>query len=149
MRLHNALWWACIATRVCAAPAEAQIYIKSTSPINGKPPSVSPNDARLLFAQRLALSQYHSLLDAEESTIDILNTYGEWPEPKPQRYGGSGLSRTLIIVEGVQDALGNLTPAALYIVLEQKGLMPHNRPVQEAFSIPFSYSERSTFTIRQ
>lgn len=43
---------------------------------NGEAASISTVTARLLLAQRLGLSQYHSLEDASDAAIQLLNSFG-------------------------------------------------------------------------
>ena len=110
MKLINALWWASAVAQVCAASPEAYVYLSDKSQQDNTPPSsVSPNEARLLFARRLGLSRYHSLGDASESTLELLNAYGG---PQEQLFGGKRWEehprRLLAIVEGVQQPEGIL-----------------------------------------
>ena len=73
-------------------------------PAQAEPPSISPNTARLLLAQRLGLSQYHSLQDADESTLDILNTHGGQQEQIfAYEDGSQGAEKFLLVVEGVDE----------------------------------------------
>ena len=76
MKVLASLVWASVTVQICAASREASVYYldKSTAPSNAQPPSVFPSTARLLLAQRLGLSQYHSLKNADPSTITILNS---------------------------------------------------------------------------
>ena len=48
---------------------------KSYSSSTRETPSISSITARLLFAQRLGLSQYHNLDVADEATIEFLNGF--------------------------------------------------------------------------
>lgn len=43
--------------------------------------SISTITTRLLLAQRLGLSQYHSLEDASDDAIQVLNSFGVIQEP--------------------------------------------------------------------
>ena len=76
MKLLAGFLWTALGA--CSVAAEALIYTSDVPPPASRAgtPSISPNTARLLLAQRLGLSQYHSLEDADESTLDVLNTYG-------------------------------------------------------------------------
>lgn len=62
----------------------AYIYSSSngqyTAP-KGEAASISTTTARLLLAQQLGLSQYHSLEDASDASIQILNSFGVIQEP--------------------------------------------------------------------
>ena len=106
-----------LAVLLCASAAleaytvvgEALIYTSDSSPRQApvEPPSISPHTARLLFAQRLGLSQYHNLQDADEVTLDILNTYGgEQQQIFASEERSQGAEKLLLIVEGIDE--GNL-----------------------------------------
>ena len=98
---------ACVAVRISAASSEAQVYIfpESTQP-QSQPPSISPNDARLLFAQQLGVSEYHSIGDAGESTLHLLNACAGRQRPLFSDEGRNGPWRLLLIVEGVEHPEG-------------------------------------------
>ena len=65
--------------RICAALPHAYVYTFDGSSKH-QPPSepllVSPTASRLLFAQRLGLSQYHTIDRADENTIELINRFG-------------------------------------------------------------------------
>lgn len=64
---------------LCAASPKAYVYTFDGSlghQHTSEPPSVSPAAARLLFAQRLGLSQYHTIDRADEKTIELINRFG-------------------------------------------------------------------------
>ena len=109
MKLSTGLFWVGCALDSYLVAAQASIYTSDAPPLSLKvgSPLISPNTARLLFAQRLGLSQYHSLEGADEATLDILNTYGgrqqqlfRHEEPT------SGIGRLLLIVDGVANPKG-------------------------------------------
>lgn len=65
--------------QICAALPSAYVYtvdasLKHEPP--SEPPLVSPTAARLLFAQRLGLSKYHTMDRADEDTIELINRFG-------------------------------------------------------------------------
>ena len=93
---------ACVAVRASAASSEAQVYIfpQSTQP-QWQPPSISPNDARLFFAQQLGVSEYHNIGDAEESTLSLLNAHTGRQRLLFSDEGRKGPRRLLLIFEGV------------------------------------------------
>lgn len=65
---------------------------------------VSPETARLILAQRLGLSQYHSLKSVDEQTIRQLNDFGGSPQRLLSNgYGDLGLGKLLVIIEAVQN----------------------------------------------
>ncbi len=107
MKILLGLAWISTAIKIYVASQEAPLYVQDgslSSPIS-KAQSISPNTARLLLAQRLGLSQYHDLGDADEVALDVLNRYGgpqqsafgEEDEPQKQ-----SLDRLLFIIEGVE-----------------------------------------------
>src|SRR3954470_16248423 len=70
---------ASIASTVTAASTVAQVYIFDR--VTEAPPStdlhtVAPEDARLIFAQRLGLDRFYTLNDADERLIQQLNSFG-------------------------------------------------------------------------
>ena len=89
--------------------AQALVYTSDASALQSKEalPSISPHTARLLFAQRLSMSQYHSLAGADESTLNVLNTYGG---KQQQIFAHEERTRTidklLLIVDGVANPKG-------------------------------------------
>lgn len=78
MKVLAGLLWASAALEACAVSAQALLYISDRDPVPSResPPSISPITARLVLAQRLGLSQYHSLDDVDESTLEALNAFG-------------------------------------------------------------------------
>ncbi|KAL9103233.1 MAG: hypothetical protein Q9163_001720 [Psora crenata] len=105
MKVLAGLLWASIAAEVYAQTTPALMYLvdAGSSNPNVKPLSITPNTARLLFAQRLGLSQYHDLGDIDDSTLEILNSHGGnlqkvfLPEDEHP-----GKSKLLVVVEGVE-----------------------------------------------
>lgn len=112
---------ACAAVRASAASSEAQVYIfpEGTQP-QSQPPSISPNDARLFFAQQLALSEYHSLGDAEESTLHLLNAHAGRQRPLFSDEGRSGPRRLLLFVEGVEHPEGYHKKLTSWLIVNAK-----------------------------
>lgn len=99
--------------QVYAASPEAYVYLSDASQQHHtKPPSKSPHEARLLLAQRLGLSSYHSLGDASESTIEYLNVYGGAQKQLFHEIQWQHPSRLLAVIEGVEHPEGMLVRAA-------------------------------------
>lgn len=103
----------CVSTAFKAyfVSAEAFIYTSDIPPHQPREdlPSVTPLTARLLLAQRLGLSQYHSLEDADESTIQILNNYGgKQQQIFAHEDRSEGTGKLLLVVEGVANPNGRL-----------------------------------------
>ena len=113
MKLLAGLTWASTAFGIYAASGDASVYIHDNALASQslKTPSISPRTARLLFAKRLGLSQYHDLGDADEATLQILNAYsgkqqsvfGDLEESRQQT-----TDKLLFIVEGVEFPEGGL-----------------------------------------
>ncbi len=100
--------------QVYAALPEAYVYLSDgRQQYYTKPPSISPHEARLLFAQRLGLSSYHSLGDVSESTLEHLNLYGGAQKQLFHEEQWQSPSRLLAVVEGVKDPEGMLVRDAL------------------------------------
>lgn len=112
MKALAGLVWAGAVFEAYTVAGEALVYTSESwlRQTPAKPPSISPYAARLLFAQRLGLSRYHSLQDADDSTLDILNTYGGEQQQifAPESGGGEKL---LLVVEGVDE--GSLGPQVI------------------------------------
>ena len=108
MKLFTALPWVGTITQVYSASPEANVYLSDHSGRHDtKPPSIYPSEARLLFAQRLGLSIYHSLGDASDSTLEFLNTFGsQQKQVFPEDYWQEEPSRLLVIVEGIEHPEG-------------------------------------------
>ena len=107
-------WGFILSLLYCAASATSssdvgRVYVwDSTTKSADKqlPSSVNPETARLIFAQRLGLSQFHNLKNANEEVIQQLNQYGGTPQ---QLFGGArerNNAHAIIIVEGVENAEG-------------------------------------------
>lgn len=108
MKLAHTLTWASIAYTTYSISPKASIYT-SEPPNNRLSLSLTANAARLLLARRLGLSQYHSLEDADDTTIRILDEqkgiqqlafFADENEPRPQNI--------LVVVEGVEQPEGKL-----------------------------------------
>lgn len=78
-----------------SAVSEASVYMFPRS-ANANAPALSPEQARLVFAQQMGISEYHSLGSPNEETLSYINEFGLSRDPSKQA------TRTLlIIVEGV------------------------------------------------
>ena len=110
MKTLHGLFWASAFLDVCFASLKAPLYFsKSSRPQdNSQPQSISSKAARLLFAQRLGLSQYHNLGDAEESTLQILNDFGGRRDELFEEGDDSGTKTNIYVVEGVERPQGKI-----------------------------------------
>jgi hypothetical protein len=86
-----------------SAATEATVYLFQGEewPNSSTPPALSPEQARLVFAQRLGTSRYHGLGDASESTISYINQFGGHPDTLFQDAAGDKAAELVMIVEGV------------------------------------------------
>lgn len=75
-------------------------------------PTLSADTARLIFAQRLGLSQYHSLKHADDDTIEYLNDFGG---SRHQLFDDDQLSdgtkHIMVVVEGMKSTEGWMHPS--------------------------------------
>ncbi|MCJ1352406.1 MAG: hypothetical protein MMC33_002390 [Icmadophila ericetorum] len=90
---------------------EAPVYIFDSSALsrsevstfpkpNFKLPSISPLSSRLLFAQRLGLSRYHTLEGVDDDTLDLLSRFGS---QRSSLFADENeeLVKSLVIIEGI------------------------------------------------
>jgi hypothetical protein len=87
-----------------SAISDASVYIfdGDQRPKISSPPTLSPEETRLVLAQRLGISEYHGLGDASESTLAHINTFGG---PQPGLFSSSfeedKAAELVLIVEGI------------------------------------------------
>lgn len=85
----------------------AHVLLPEHAAAQTQPRTVSPSDARLVLARRLGLSDFHSLRDANEGTVEALNALGGRAQPL---FGGETrtetLRRAIIVVEEAEDLFG-------------------------------------------
>lgn len=83
--------------------------LSSSSSSDSIQDTVDPETARLIFAQRLGLSQFHSLGDADDTALRHINTYGGQSQ---QLFGLSShhaeRSRAFIMIEGTREIPGSI-----------------------------------------
>lgn len=81
-------------------------------------PTLSPDTARLVFAQRLGLSQYHSLKHTDDDTIQYINDFGG---SRHQLFDddqfGDEAKHVMLVVEGVKDTAGGTHPSEHHLQL--------------------------------
>jgi hypothetical protein len=91
-----------------ASPAVGQVFLydaEALRPTTSE--TINPATARLILAQRLGLSQFHSIAGADDEAIRQVDSYGG----RNQQLFGWGSheesrARVMIVVEGVQEPLG-------------------------------------------
>jgi hypothetical protein len=102
MRLSATLLPALVGAASAASEA-ANVYLFSAdSSPSSNPPTLTPEQARLVFAQRLGVSQYHGLGDASDSTLSYINQFGGRREDS--LFGEPTLDQAaelVLVVEGV------------------------------------------------
>ncbi|KAL8955303.1 MAG: hypothetical protein Q9183_006701, partial [Haloplaca sp. 2 TL-2023] len=115
MRLSASLTWATCLSALQAVASPAYIYVTGSTD-KATPQTLSPVNARLLLARRLGLSKYHSLENAEDSTLKILNDYGgEQRTLLSEEEQWSGDRRNLVVVDDVEDLDGEYTQHSLQV----------------------------------
>lgn len=101
---------ALVCTAHAAASAVAHVYLSDPESLRRRPPFqvVSPETARVIFAERLGLSQFHTLHTVDQEALQQVNDYAG--RIRRLFHDGSGLQRVpsqmIIIVEGVMDPKG-------------------------------------------
>jgi len=101
--------------------SDASVYIFQGDewPNASTPPTLTPEQARLVFAQRLGASRYHKLGDADERTLAYINKFGGNGDSLFHEAGKDKAAELVLIVEGVSsntaepllEAWSSLTPA--------------------------------------
>lgn len=86
-----------------SAISDATVYIFQgvDFPNHSTPPTLSPEEARLVFAQRLGVSEYHGLGDTSESTLSYISQFGGHQETLFQDLAQDEAAELVLIVEGV------------------------------------------------
>lgn len=86
-----------------SALSDASVYIfqGDERPNTSTPPTLTPEQARLVFAQRLGASQHHRLGDADKSTLAYINKFGGHGASLFQETSKYKAAELVLIVEGV------------------------------------------------
>jgi hypothetical protein len=96
-----------------AASAVGKVFIYdhdgSSSPRTSNPETIDAQTARLIFAERLGLSQFHTLSTVDDEAIRRINDFGGRQRPifatdKP----AEGPSKVMIVIEGVDEPMSML-----------------------------------------
>lgn len=106
MRLSATLLPALLGVASAASePASVYILQASESP-SSNPPTLTPEQARLVIAQRLSISQYHGLGDVSDSTLSYINRFGGQYKASLFEDAASQDQATelVLVVEGVSKA---------------------------------------------
>ncbi|KAK7714600.1 hypothetical protein SLS57_007076 [Botryosphaeria dothidea] len=93
-------------------------------------PTLSADTARLIFAQRLGLSQYHSLKHADDDTIEYLNDFGG---SRHQLFDDDQLSdgtkHIMVVVEGMKST--EVLSSASFALSETPGVDDTSRLLED------------------
>jgi hypothetical protein len=102
MKLSSRLFLSALIGGASAA-SDASVYLfqGQESPSTSKPATLSPEQARLVFAQRLGVSQYHGIGDASESTLAHINTFGGHQDSLFQDSGPDKAAELVFLIQGV------------------------------------------------
>jgi hypothetical protein len=86
-----------------ASALDANVYILQGEDFAhpSSPPTLSSEEARLVFAQRLGVSEYHGLGEASESTLSYINKFGGPQETLFQSSAQYKAAELVLIVEGI------------------------------------------------
>lgn len=99
--LQSLLLPAFIGAASAASDATVYLFQGEDNQASSNTPALTPEQARLVFAQRLGTSQYHGLGDASENTISYINQFGGQGESLFQDAAGDKAAELVVIVEGV------------------------------------------------
>jgi hypothetical protein len=131
MKLSGGVLFAALCSTATAASSPGRLFVfnaDSAKPAPRQPASLSPNSARLILAQRLDVSPYHSIEETvDDEVANYLNTVGG-----KQRFFGMGLdhmaaARVLVWVEGVENAQGRLAAPRAAATRQLTNLARHNK----------------------
>jgi hypothetical protein len=109
----------CCSALAASQPAHVYVYnadAQSAQQLDARP--VDPETARLIFAKRLGVEQFHSIRNTEEKVIEQIARYGKglaeplFGELPPEQ---SNPAAALIWIEDVEDAKGNSSMAEIDI----------------------------------
>jgi hypothetical protein len=85
--------------------ADVYIFQGEESLQTSKPPTLTPEQARLVLAQRIGSSQYHDLSTSSESTLAFINSFGGTQESLFEDAPTDKAAELVLIVEGVDEKI--------------------------------------------
>lgn len=91
--------------RAASDPAKVYIFPASKQHIATKGPILSPEQARLVLAQRLDVSQYHTVDDATDEVLTYVNDFGGAQHQLFATDNDERPSQLVIVLEGVTEEL--------------------------------------------
>ncbi|KAH8648088.1 hypothetical protein BGZ60DRAFT_521221 [Tricladium varicosporioides] len=113
MRLSTSLLVpALIGAASATSPASVYIFEGNDQTNPSKAPTLSPEQARLVLAQRLGASQYHGLGDASDSTISYINQFGGKKESLFLDVEQDQTPELVLIVDGMNEATNEALKSA-------------------------------------
>ncbi|ESZ91047.1 hypothetical protein SBOR_8566 [Sclerotinia borealis F-4128] len=115
MKLSSSFILPLLASTACATSDSARAYIFEGQqwPNNlASPPALSPNEARLVLAQRLGVSQFHDVGSVGSSAIKYINKFGGQIKSLFEDAPKNSAAELVMIVEGVlEGTAGSLSDA--------------------------------------
>lgn len=104
------LSWGLVASSLyCAAAAanNGHVFTFDASKTHAAPASspVDPETARLILAQRLGLSRFHSIKDADAEVIKTINAYGGRRQKLFGEEADTSRAQLLVWLEGAEEGL--------------------------------------------
>ena len=146
MKVSSTLAWAILASAVSASSSDACVgTLDRPRRPSANPAVTSPEVARLAFAKRLGLSQYHALGDVGNEILELLD---HLPGASPQLFFHEDprpFPRVLTIVEDVQNPEGgSLIPCS-----EEPSSLTRCRPSTVHESRDHLQDRRSSYVVRE
>jgi len=95
---------AAVLLSVAAATQEAQVYLSDSA---AQSYAISPETARLVFAQRLGLGETEKLQEVDDATITTLNNFGGRPQKLFGQDERPTQPKVFFLIDNVKDAKGD------------------------------------------
>ncbi|RDW87583.1 hypothetical protein BP5796_03277 [Coleophoma crateriformis] len=107
MRISLSLLIPALVGAASAASESASVYIFEGQqwPSTSKPATLTPEEARLVIAQRLDVAEYHGLERTSEETLSYINNYGGSKKSLFESSLAEPASELVIVVEGVSSEI--------------------------------------------
>ena len=90
------------------AADNALVYLSPSLPKTDLPASLTPSEARLVIAERLGLSRYHSLREADERSLRAINAFGAQSQSLFTSQHADPPRHALAIIEGIVEPEGTI-----------------------------------------
>jgi hypothetical protein len=100
-------WRFILPSLLCSASAASRtgyVYVwdPDTQPSETQLPSITPESARLILAQRLGVSQFHAI-KPNQALIQHINKFGGRPAPLFSEKSIKNAAHALVWIEGAED----------------------------------------------